>query len=110
MGVDLPTGSVLPNARTMRAQDTHIHTHSKWGRMVETLVRSPARKARRLAERVKAQAVKLEARPATLEAQTVRLEELTPEMLAQEHPPTIETTQEQAEDLSRLAAHGAGSH
>jgi len=80
----------------MRAHNPYIHTHTKWERMVDTVVLRPARNARRLLERVK--------------TQTVTLEELKPQMLAEDPLPAIDLTREQAEDLSQLAAHRTGSH
>lgn len=84
---------MLTSARTMTAHTTtHTHTHTKWGRMVATVLR-PFKKA-------------FDGAFAGKTSSTVRLDELTPEMLVEDPPPTAALTREQAEALHQLASHG----
>ncbi len=79
----------------MRAHPTDIHTHTKWGRMVETVL-APVKTVKK-------------AFGGVLTGKTNRvvpLNELQPQMLADASPPVVELTREQAERLHELAIHG----
>jgi hypothetical protein len=82
----------------MKARPTDIHTHRKWGRMAGTVeaVLRPIKRAFGGAFAGKS-------------VHTVPLDELRPQMLVDESPPTADLTKEQAKALHGLAAHGPQS-
>jgi hypothetical protein len=85
----------------MKAHSTDTHTHTKWGRMVDTAVETVLRPFRRVfAGTIAGSSVET----------VIRLDELRPEMLVGESPPTVEVTEQEAERLEELAAHGLRSH
>lgn len=85
--------SMLTNARTMRTRSTDIHTHTKWERMVETVLRP--------IKRVFAGTL-----AGSNKDMVVRLDELRPQMLVGESPPVVWVTVEESERLNELATHG----
>lgn len=80
----------------MRARSTNIQTHTKWGRMAETVatVLGPIKR------------VFAGAFAGSGGDMVVRLDELRPEMLVGESPPIVEVTIEESERLDELATHG----